>query len=437
MGTKKKTKKKTPQQKKKIKNKKDAKKIINLFNLSLQHINNGWIPDVFTMDDSILWTSGYIKTGVRRGWKHLQNKSTPLEVDCNSLCFTISILNFTILQKAFTKLNILEKLYLFFLSYLLNEKDQNKKKVSFGYALRKANIRIKQSKLKYETDLKNEGEDHRKTKQSLKMLNKRIKQKEELIQANKDDISIGYDSPLIWSYKIDKCNNIDCEYLHEENMKKSPQFEKVFKKFCEYIVLIFKGIVWLNLNVYFGKVKNPYKMSIINDTLRLNINIRKVMGTQQKNNLLLFPTNILYENIHHYTKKEKERLCTKDGKNEHIWVYKNLDLKKKKIQKVRIDHLENKHYIVGLMDTAYSGLRDVKMTKSEKVNENIKMIDDFVNGVTPLPVLKNVVKTTKSFFGKGILNLDENIDNSITIHWLVMHKSVMNDYITKSYWNIY
>ena len=90
------------------------------------------------------------------------------------------------------------------------------------------------------------------------------------------------------------------------------------------------------------------------------------------------------------------------------------------------------------MDTAYSGLRDLKMTKSEKVNANIKMIDDFVNGVTPLPVLKNVVKTTKSFFGRpGILNLDENIDNSITIHWLVMHKSVMNDYITKSYWNMY
>ena len=135
----KRTKKKTNRQKKSIKNRKQANKYIQLFNLSLNHmyLDNA---NVFTKDDYLLLS--YFNQGSKKGYKILKDKNIVKEIKCNSLCMTISILNQFIEHISYHKLTILQKLYLFFISYLIYDKHLTEKEVSLKHALRKIDARI-------------------------------------------------------------------------------------------------------------------------------------------------------------------------------------------------------------------------------------------------------------------------------------------------------
>ena len=80
------------------------------------------------------------------------------------------------------------------------------------------------------------------------------------------------------AFSIDVCNNIDCKYLHEYHMEKGQKHSLSYSKLCDNITELFKGIVWLNMNLIFGKINNPLKVTINSDKLNLNLNIRNVMN---------------------------------------------------------------------------------------------------------------------------------------------------------------
>ena len=98
--------------------------------------------EIFDKEDFLLYTSNFLETGIKQGFKFIHRKDIVIESDCNSLCMTVSMLNYGLIGKDLKKLNMLEKLYLFFLSYLqtrdYNIKDSDR--LDFEHALRKADM---------------------------------------------------------------------------------------------------------------------------------------------------------------------------------------------------------------------------------------------------------------------------------------------------------
>ena len=50
-----------------------------------------------------------LETGIKQGYKLTHRKDIVIESDCNSLCMTVSMLNYGLIEKDLKKLNMLEK----------------------------------------------------------------------------------------------------------------------------------------------------------------------------------------------------------------------------------------------------------------------------------------------------------------------------------------
>ena len=430
-GGKKKTKKKKKSLKQKQQQQKknrEAKKYIDAMNASLKQIHSDKNLTIFTKEDDLLWTSGYLKRGIKKGWDLLRNKDVILELECNSLCMTVSIIHYELLSKKFDKLITIEKLYLFFLSYVIT--DEKVRDVTFDYAMRKMNLKIKYEEKKHADFLQELGEDHRRTKQAVKNIKRLKGRKEELIE-NEGEIPSGDDtlaSPIFFRniYKVDKCNNIDCEYLHEYPMGKTDQHFQTYEKFCRHLTFMFKGVIWINMCFYFGGFRTIPQIYPQKQILPLNLSIRKTMNGPMKKSIVLIPTPKMYKDMNLYSLEERERLFDKKGIVK-LWVYRNLDIKTKTIEKVEISLLDDKKYIVAtLWGEEYSIVNRTKNRSAKKV------IDDLVNGEGKLPELTNIKKMTKTLGGREMKSLEEEIENTITIHWLVIHRDKLEEYIANT-----
>lgn len=417
-GKKKKTKnvKKTLKKKRELQKKeKIAKKYIDLLNLALKHIHMDSSLEIFDKHDHLLYTSNFLETRIKQGYKFIHRKDIVIESDCNSMCMTVSMLNHGLIGKDLKKLNMLEKLYLFFLSYL-QTKDYNindNERLDFEYALRKADILIQQQKKKFQQSVEKDGKDHRRAKQYKKNVKKFEKRRQMLID-NSDPMN----DLLRQFYRVDKCNNIDCEYLNNYHMKKSEKHMRSYEKFCRHLPFLFKGIVWLNMYQYFGKMRpfNPFKAPVNKEELVLNIDIRKSAVGPLKDSLIFIPTKSIYNEWNNYTREETQYYFDDTGTQKEYWVYGRLNDKKKNIQKIDIKKLPNKYFIAALL---YS-------------DGNEHFSRDFVNFVknqNPRPKLTKIKKTTRNIGGELKKDLQEHIDNSITIHWVVVHKNKLRDYI--------
>ena len=172
---------------------------------------------------------------------------------------TVSILNDTIGNKEkLDDLNLLQKLYLFFISYLV-EDSKISKKVTLKHALHKLDLQIKNKLMELEKYTK-KG-DNRNIKKCNKYIENREKQKKQIIESEgKNKEGIGY------AFRIDVCNNIDCKYLHEYQMEKGQKHSESYNKLCDNITELFKGVVWLNINLIFNKsIKNPFHIRFSQD----------------------------------------------------------------------------------------------------------------------------------------------------------------------------
>jgi hypothetical protein len=98
-----------------------------------------------------------------------------------------------------------------------------------------------------------------------------------------------------------------------------------------------------------------------------------------------------------------------------------------KLIKRDVHHLENKHYVVAQLkvDTG-PDWRAPYETKLKTMYENFT---NFEKGIGDLPILKDVSKQIKNIGGQDKYDLQEYIENSITLHWLYMHRDSMIPYI--------
>ena len=78
------------------------------------------------------------------------------------------------------------------------------------------------------------------------------------------------------------------------------------------------------------------------------------------------------------------------------------------------------------------------MTKKEKIDilkeitwkpDIYKALDNLIKGKKPYPVLISIYKNKANRNGIQTFDLSEDIKDSITLHWVVVHKSKLKDHI--------
>ena len=415
--TQRKNRRKTNRKKRSIRNRKEARKYIDLLNHAYKTISSSF-HDLLDKDDYLLLP--YLKTGFNRGWRVLNDKNIVKEIKCNSLCMTISILNDTIgNKKNLDELNPLQKLYLFFISYFFRDNKYTEKEVGLKYALRKLdseiNIQVNRKKKYIEKG------DNRNIKKCDKIITRKEEQKKLLIESEGKDK--GNSSRL---FSVDLCNNIDCEFLHEYQMEKGEKHSDSYSKFCLHITELFKGIVWLNVNLLFNKsIKNPFHVFYMDDTLDLNINIRNSIN---KVDILIIPNKYMYENDIFYSDQIYEKSLKRKVENNDYWVYAKLNKRDKIIRKIPVKSLENKHYVTAQL---YFDIQDEEdeLPEEDIVNEIYMRFNNFVKGEGDLPVLNRIQKNIKNIGGEDKYDLNEIINNSITVHWLYIHRDSLNKHV--------
>ena len=418
MKTKKKLKRKSKKQKRSIKNRNEARKYIEIMNIAYKQITSSW-HDIFDKDDYLLLS--YIKQGIKSGWKLLKDKNVIKEIKCNSLCMTMSILNSTLgTRTKLDQLHPVQKLYLFFISYLIDDSKLSKKQVSLKHALHKIDMRIMDQKkklLKYELK-----KDNRNIKKCNKYIEKQEASKKQLIESdgqNKEGIGS--------AFKLDVCNNVDCEYLHEYKMEKGKKWNESYSKFCLNITEIFKGIVWLNMYMIFNRTTKIKGLSPYMERINTDILIRDAVYSQD---IILIPDPTIYESDLFYETHILDRLRRQkaiDPFDRTLWVYHDLDPNTGKMDKISIHHLENKHYVAAMMSLPYES--DWRSPKDVKEKEQFKNFQNFLQGRGKQPILKNIYKTIKKIGDEDKYDLQENIENSITLHWIYIHRDKLNDFI--------
>ena len=413
--------KKTNRQKRSVKNRNEARKYIEIMNIAYKQITSSW-HDIFDKDDYLLLS--YIKQGVKKGWKILKDKKIIKEIKCNSLCMTMSILNSTLGgRKRLDQLNPVQELYLFFISYLIDDSNLLPKEASLKHAIKKIDNRIMEKQkqlLRYE-----KKKDNRNIKKCNKYIERQEVLKNQIIESdgmNKDGIEN--------MFKIDVCDGIDCQYLQEYKMEKNQKWNETYSKFCLNITEIFKGIVWLNMCMIFDRIESLKAIKGISPYMKqidLNVDIRKAIYRQD---IILIPDSYIYESDLFYKDNTLDRARKRAlmrSVNKKYWVYHNLDLERGTIDKRGLNTLENKHYVAAMMSVSYES--DWRSPKEVKEKEMWKNFQDFLNGKGKLPKLKKVYKTIRKIGENERYDLQEDIEDSITLHWVYIHRDRLQDFI--------
>jgi hypothetical protein len=91
------------------------------------------------------------------------------------------------------------------------------------------------------------------------------------------------------------------------------------------------------------------------------------------------------------------------------------------------DKLENKHYIVAHLNVNTGP--DWRAPYETKLMEMYKNLTNFEKGIGSLPILKDIQKQIKNIGGQDKYDLAENIKDSITLHWMYMHRDNIIPYI--------
>ena len=418
MKTKKRSKRKTKKQKRSIKNRHEAKKYLEIMNLAYKQITSS-SNDIFDKDDYLLLS--YIKQGIKKGWKLLNDKNIIKEIKCNTLCMTMSILNSTLgKRKKLEQLNPTQKLYLFFISYLIEDDKLSKKEVTLKHALKKIDMRIMNQKKKLLTyELKG---DNRNIKKCNKFIEKQEELKKQLIESNglnKEGISS--------AFKLDVCNSVDCQYLNEYKMDKGKKWNETYSKFCLNITEIFKGIVWLNIYMIFTGTTKIKGLSPHLQKIDTNINIRQSL---KRVDIILIPDETIYESDLFYKDSTLDRARKQkatDPFDRTFWVYHNYNPKNGTIDKRGLNTLENKHYVAAMVSIPYKA--HWKSPKEVIEKEQYEHFQNFLQGKNPQPILKDVRKKIRKIGDEEKYDLQENIENSITLHWVYIHRDRLDDFI--------
>jgi len=472
--------------------KEDSSKYIGLLNLALKHIHQGKIGDVFMKDDHCLWSSGFLEKGMKRGFRLMKRGNYQLDPHCNIVCLSNALLSLTILELDYHELSDLQKLYLFFLDYLNRSGNKNRSAyLPFDYAIKKIDKKI----VSAEKYLKKKIEDKAKSK-SIKTAQKSIdKLKSELDNYKRSyeqyyghvspwvrETSVNdeywthettgevvWDDPSITSWRsgvvdpreiVDICGSTDCLFLNEEQFTQNPELMKPVEKFCDNLILIFKGIIWLlmkefsesdihmyntqsgggdhwcehehcldTLDPFTTKAELEKHMkevhgesvvesepgSVYSNEIKLDLNIHTLL---QNVDFVLIPSYKIFWDHANY--KDEPSLEWGDP-----WVYTNLHKvgSEYKMDKVKVSDLKDKFYLTGALHW------------TEVSNKQTAIFNDFIKNGSNLesiyPILTCIeIEENKLPNGDMIPQLQERIKGSITQHWYVAPRKEIYDNVS-------
>jgi len=233
-----------------------------LCNQAVQCMFQDETKEVFTEECDILWKSGFIEKGAKRGFRLIQNNKYQLDPDCNVVCLSNAIIIYEIIGKdGYHKLSHLQKLYLFFVDYLNRAgNDKMKEELPFKYAVRKIDKKLQTAKA-YHKKKVDEKAKVRSIKTALKSINK-IKIERAATQDRyetwhkelKKYKRILASSPagarppppdVPRDLRVNVCGDIDCEFITETDPEfiKTAQgdvdISKVVGIFCENMLYVF------------------------------------------------------------------------------------------------------------------------------------------------------------------------------------------------------
>ena len=126
--------------------------------------------------------------------------------------------------------------------------------------------------------------------------------------------------------------------------------------------------------------------------------------------------------------RARKRAVMESGDKKY-WVYHNLNIKSGTIDKRGLNTLESKHYIVAMMHVPYeSDRKSPKVLKEKEMWENFQK---FLKGRGKMPNLKKIYKTNRNIGDKERYDLQEDIENTITLHWVYIHRDRLHDFISE------
>jgi hypothetical protein len=360
-----------------------------------------------------------------------------LDPHCNTVCLSNALLSWTILKLDYHELSDLQKLYLFFLDYLNREGNDNRRAyLPFDYVIMKFDKKIatatqylitKKEKKANAKSIKTAQKSIDKLKKELDDYKKRYIDYSEHISPWVFEPSVKKES---WTYdgetldddphptghpreSVDICDSTDCLFLNGEAKAENPELVKPIGKFCDNLILIFKGIIWLlmkefsasKLHLYNTQVAEPEPEPEQEYSAKITLDL-SIHTLLQNVDCVLIPSSKIF--WARYTSDTSLRRVP--------WVYTNL-------HKVGSEYMMDKMNVSDLTDKFY-------LTALLHWNEDIDeqtAFDDFIkNGSNPesgYPILRCIeIEENQLPDGTTVPQLQERIEGSITQHWYVAGK---------------
>ena len=399
-----------------------------LLNQAVQCMFQDESKKVFTEEFDILWTSGFIEKGAKKGFRLIQNDEYQLDPDCNVVCLSNAIIMYGIIDEGeYHKLSHLQKLYLFFVDYLNREgNDKVKQELPFEYAVRKIDKKLETAKA-YHKKKVDEKAKAKSIKTALKSINK--------IEIERKATKDRYDS---WHKELAKharfssrpapprdlrvnvCGDIDCQFITENSpgfikiSQSGVDISKVIEIFCENIIYAFKGVIWLLMKefsegeIYMYSNGVDPKPSSDSNQVQLNLPIHSLV---ENTNSVMIPSSKIYMDLDTY---EEEDWTLEDDSS---WVYTTMKQNRSNgeytMNKVLVDDLRD--------DTMY-------LTANLNPYVDLEAINQFIEGKGNQPVLEYLQRTFETLSnGLKVPQLREEISNSISQHWYVSPLRSIND----------
>ena len=142
-------------------------------------------------EDHVLWTSGFLESGIKRGFKLMKKGNTKLDANCNKVCLSNALLVYTMKDSDYHELSDLQKLYLFLLDYLNRSgNERTGKTLPLEYALEAIEKELSRAK-EYHKKKVDEKAKAKSIKTALKSIAKIESRKQEVIDRYKvedDDV---------------------------------------------------------------------------------------------------------------------------------------------------------------------------------------------------------------------------------------------------------
>ena len=204
-------------------------------------------------------------------------------------------------------------------------------------------------------------------------------------------------------------------------------------KLCQYLILIFKGVIWLLMK----SLVSPIHGYMIEDKIysvgegidiyekyenNILINL-KIHDLLQMMDFVLIPTNqLLHEHVDDY-----------NDESDVEWVYTNLRIEESgyKMDKVLTYDLEDKIYLVGTLDSTriLSTFESIESSSESDESETSEyyseseIIDKFIIDNIQ-PILTHIdIKENKLDDGSSVPDIYEYFKDNITNHWFFYPKN--------------